>query len=133
MSAVLDACALIAYLNGEEGADKVEALFISGRQVQMSCVNLLEVSYDAIKASRNTDAAEELVKEVSQLPISVKWDVSMEVFLEASRLKASYRISLADAIAAAFSRVLKCQLATSDHHEFDHLASINEVDVLWIR
>ena len=133
MSVVLDACALIAYLNGEEGADHVETLFLSGKQVQMSCVNLLEVAYDAIKANQNPDAAEELMEEIAKLPISVIWDVPREVFLEASRLKASYRISLADAVAAAFSRICKGQLATSDHHEFDHLVSIKEVDVLWIR
>jgi PIN domain nuclease of toxin-antitoxin system len=130
---VLDACALIAYLNGEEGADQVETLFRSGKQVQMSCVNLLEVAYNAIKASQNPDAAEELMEEISKLPISVIWDVPMAVFLEASRLKASYRISLADAVAAAFSRIFMCQLATSDHHKFDHLDSIKEIQALWIR
>lgn len=71
MSVVLDACALIAYLNGEEGADQVEALLSSGKRVHMSCVNLLEVAYDAIKANWNPDAAKELMKEVSKLPISV--------------------------------------------------------------
>ncbi len=130
---VLDACALIAYLNGEEGADQVEALFQSGKPVQMSSINLLEVAYDAIKTHQNPTAAEQLIEEISGLPISVTWDMPLPVFLEASRLKASYRISLADAIAAAFSRVFNCQLATSDHHEFQSLHALGEVDVLWIR
>jgi len=133
MSVILDACALIAYLNAEKGADRVEDLFRSGEQVQMSCINLLEVAYDAVKSSQNPHAAEELLEELSQLPISVTWDIPIPVFLEASRLKAGYRISLADAVAAAFSRKFSYQLATSDHHEFDHLADLGEVDVLWIR
>ncbi|MGC8781688.1 MAG: PIN domain-containing protein [Anaerolineae bacterium] len=50
---VLDACALIAYLNDESGAEKVESLLDQAHQGQaqlyMASVNVYEVFYDCLK------------------------------------------------------------------------------------
>jgi PIN domain nuclease of toxin-antitoxin system len=48
---VLDACALIAYFNDEPGADLVEAILQEAPSVQISAINLLEIAYDAIRAT----------------------------------------------------------------------------------
>ena len=51
---VLDACALIAYLNGESGREKVEAVLeeaeTGSAQVFMHRVNFYEVYYDAYRS-----------------------------------------------------------------------------------
>jgi PIN domain nuclease of toxin-antitoxin system len=46
---LLDACALIALLTDETGADRVEALLQGEQSVFMSAVNVLEVAYDAAR------------------------------------------------------------------------------------
>ena len=48
---VLDACALIAYFNDEDGAAVVEDLLSRNSEVFMSAINLYEVCYDAARTS----------------------------------------------------------------------------------
>ena len=45
----LDACALIAFLNGEPGADVVEDALATVASVEIASINLLEVAYDAVR------------------------------------------------------------------------------------
>jgi predicted nucleic acid-binding protein len=63
------------------------------------------------------------------------WDskISDEIFLEAGRLKASYKISLADSIVLAEALVTNAKLLTADHHEFDVIEENEEILFLWIR
>jgi uncharacterized protein with PIN domain len=42
--AVLDACAVIAYLNDEEGAQKIDDLVAESRPLRMAAINVLEVA-----------------------------------------------------------------------------------------
>jgi predicted nucleic acid-binding protein len=55
------------------------------------------------------------------------------VFKEAGRLKAIYRISLADSLALAEAKTRGARIMTADHHEFDTLDKKGEVAFLWIR
>jgi PIN domain nuclease of toxin-antitoxin system len=130
---VLDACALIAFLNDEPGAEVVAAIFEHLPSVEMSAVNLLEIAYDAIRRSGNPQAGRELMDVVRQLPIKIHWNIDDEVFHNAARLKASFRISLADAFALALAEKLNAAVATSDHHEFEALESIGTARFIWIR
>jgi predicted nucleic acid-binding protein len=59
--------------------------------------------------------------------------LSDAVFAVAGRLKASYRISLADAVALAEASVSGGALLTSDHHEFDAIEQKENIRFLWIR
>jgi len=53
MHYILDACALIAFLNDEENADKIEELlyqsFADEVSISMSIINLLEVYYSELR------------------------------------------------------------------------------------
>ena len=55
------------------------------------------------------------------------------IFEEAGRLKASYRISLADAIALAQTLISGGELLTADHHEFDVIEKHENIRFNWIR
>ena len=55
------------------------------------------------------------------------------LFPEAGRLKASYKISLADAIALAQTSISDGELLTSDHHEFDAIEKHEGIRFHWIR
>ncbi len=130
---VLDACALIAFLNDEPGAEVVTAVLEDVPSVEMSAINLLEIAYDAIRRSGDPQAAHDLLNVIYQLPIKIHWRIDNEVFQHAARLKASFRISLADALALALAETLKAAVATSDHHEFDSLESSGTARFIWIR
>jgi len=133
---VLDACAMLAVLADEPGADVVEDIYekaTSGEVVlAMNKLNLLEVYYDLIRAY-GKDRADEILNEIRRLPIHIYHEITDDVFREAGRIKAFYKISLADSIALAQAMVLDGKLLTSDHHEFNVIERKEPVRIHWIR
>jgi len=133
---VLDACAVLAVLSNEPGADVVEDVYekanLGEAILTINKVNLLEVYYDLFRAY-GKERADEINNEIRRLPIQIFHEISDEVFAEAGRLKASYRISLADSIALAQASVVDGELITADHHEFDQLEGSENIRFLWIR
>jgi PIN domain nuclease of toxin-antitoxin system len=133
---VLDACALLALLRNEHGADKVAAAINAANngeaEVVMHKVNLLEVFYDLYR-SHGKDKAELVMSAIKKRPLTIYSEVTDDIFNEAGRLKASYKISLADSIALALAIVSDSELLTADHHEFDALADCEDIAFQWIR
>ncbi len=133
---ILDACALIAYLNDEEGAEIVEKIIQQTWNGQastwMSVINLLEVYY-GVRRELGADRANEILKECRALPIEIINSISDDVFEEVGRIKASYRVSLADSIALGLASIMGASLLTSDHHEFDVIEDKESVNFAWIR
>ena len=132
----LDACALIAFLCDEQGADVVEQLLIEAERKNISLImhriNLLEVYY-GIEKSEGKSRADEILKSIYKLPIAFIDKINDLIFFTASYFKSNYRLSLADAIALATSKTRKAKLVSSDHHEFDILERNNEINIKWIR
>jgi len=67
-------------------------------------------------------------------PIRIIETIERQAFIEAGRLKANYRISLADSIFLA--EILtneNCIGITADHHEFDVVKEKENVNLLFIR
>jgi predicted nucleic acid-binding protein len=133
---VLDACALIALLTGEDGAQTVRAILneacVGEMKIRMNKLNLLEVYYDAYR-SYGKKVADETLDKIKKLPIAIVSEISDAVFAEAGRLKVSYKISLADSIALAETFVSGGILVTSDHHEFDVIDQSDNIEFYWIR
>ena len=133
---LLDACAVIAYLNDEEGADKIEGLLWESDQrskvLFLHEVNLLQVYYGVYR-DEGEQLAEETYNRVVNLPIKIVAGLKKNIFKEAGRLKAVYKVSFADSIALAVAKVRRIPLVTCDHHEFDPIQEKNELDFLWIR
>mgnify|MGYP001294601890 CR=1 FL=1 len=133
---VLDACSLIAFLNDEEGADKVEDLLRKAKEERVKLyinkVNLLEIYY-GIYRDDGEEAANETLSTILGLPILVVDKLSDGVLRESGRLKASYNISLADSIAIGEANERDAELVTADHHEFDSLEEKGEAKFYWIR
>ena len=132
----MDACALIAFLRDETGAEAVTTVLknASGGKaaIRMNGINLLEVYYDIYRMVGREDAHEKLLM-IKKLPITIYQELSDKVFLEAGRLKASYKISLADSIALAEALVSGGLLLTADHHEFDEIEMREQIKFHWIR
>ena len=133
---VLDACALIALLQDEQGAKKVsDTLNIAYKgeaEIIMHKANLLEVYYDAYRC-RGEEQADLMVTEVKKRPVHINSEITDEIFTEAGRLKATYKISFADSFALAQAKVSGGTLLTSDHHEFDKIEGKEGIDFFWIR
>jgi predicted nucleic acid-binding protein len=134
---VLDACALLALLRDETGADivadTIKAANVDKANLIMHKVNLLEVYYDVYR-SIGKARADEVVSKVKSQPITIISDISDALFEEAGRLKASYKISLADAVALAGTSVVGGILLTADHHEMDKVEqSEPNIKFQWIR
>ena len=114
-----DACALLAFLNDEEGADVIEEMInrsIAGEVfLSMSIVNLLEVYYGELR-SKGAEIAQIVIDMVHSYSIHIADMISDRIFYEAARLKAAYKLSLADAIGLATAAELSGQFVSSDHH-----------------
>jgi PIN domain nuclease of toxin-antitoxin system len=133
---ILDACAILALLKNEEGADIVDSILVDAfnktNTVHMHKLNLLEVYYGFYREDGEL-FAEQQIEAIKNSSISIIDSISDDVFEQAGRLKANYRISLADAIALAHSIAGNAVLISSDHHEFDIIENKEKIEILWIR
>jgi len=59
--------------------------------------------------------------------------ISEKIFHEAARLKAAYKMSIADGIGIATAIELSGQFITSDHHELDAVAENESSLIFWFR
>ena len=133
---VLDACAVIAALSNEKGADKVAKIYseavLGNAKIIMNIINLLEVYYGDYRV-HGKESADEMMKSIISSPTIINSEITANIFAEAGRLKATYKISLADSIALAQAKVENAFLLTSDHHEFDVIEANEPIQFLWIR
>ncbi len=133
---VLDACALIAFLNGEEGAEVVLDILKRAEsgslKIYLHAINLCEVYYDCLRTSGKS-IANKLLRKIKQLPLEIIEQVDIKLVKEAGRFKVSEKISLADAFALGLSVIKKGVVITSDHNEFDVIEKKRLAKLLWIR
>ena len=129
---VLDSFALIAYFRDEPGAETVENLLVSaGRRynpVLMTEVNYAEVKYSILKKDGGK-AWGEAAKVLEGLPIDFH-STTRALADAAADFKARYKLSLADAFAAALAKERRAELVTGDL-EFKPLEK--EIKVQWLR
>jgi predicted nucleic acid-binding protein len=132
----LDACAVIAFLTGEKGSDKVRTLLEYAAEgtseLHMHRINLLEVYYDTYKVG-GREQADRILEQILNLPITIVDDLDDDLFRKSGELKATSRVSLADALALALAIKLDASLVSSDHHEFDVIQAAGLATFEWIR
>ena len=133
---VLDACAVIAFINDEEGAEIIEKILVGAvkkeNKVIINKINLLEIYYNFAR-EYNSETLKEAYYRIISLPMEINDLLNDDLFYEAARLKATYRISLADSIALAEASIRKAELLTSDHHEFDIVEANEKIRFRWFR
>ncbi len=113
---VLDSFAVLAYLEAEAGADRVNAVLAAARQGEalawMSIVNYGEVVY-ITEREQGLFAAQRAIAALDQLPITVV-DANRELTLAAAKIKAHHSISYADSFAVALARLHRATVLTGD-------------------
>jgi len=130
---VIDACALIAFLQNEGGGDILRELFkMPENEFFMHSVNLTEVYYDAVYVA-GEEKAQELFEKVVGLPITILWDLNVSLIKLVGKYKTSYQISFADAFVLALAEKKKAIVVSTDHHEFDVIESAGELSFYWLR
>jgi len=129
---VLDSFALIAYFRDEPGAEVVENLLVtSGKKdapLHMTDVNYAEVKYSIVKKD-GAQAWEEAAKILQGLPIDFH-STNRALADAAADFKVRFKMSLADAFAAALAEERNAELVTGDP-EFKALEK--EIKVLWLK
>jgi predicted nucleic acid-binding protein len=129
---VLDSFALLAYLESEPGAARVQELLRRAEQQQarifLSVINYGEAVY-VIEREKGLHAAQSAIAEVDQLPITVV-DAQRKLTFAAAHLKASYPIAYADAFALALAQEQQATLVTGDP-EFRKAAAVVQIE--WLK
>lgn len=131
MIRVIDAHALLVFLEKDPGFEKVESFFITAVEkdnyLLMASVNFGEVYYIVLREC-GEEKANEIERIIKTLPIEIV-DVDIELAKEAGRFKALHKLSYADCFAGALAKLHKGEVITGDK-EFKALEK--EIKISWI-
>ncbi|MDE3089538.1 MAG: type II toxin-antitoxin system VapC family toxin [Chloroflexota bacterium] len=129
---VFDSWALIAFLEDEPAAERIEAIIADAHETEIdllvTAVNLGEVWYSLARVRSEADA-EKGIEQVLGLGFQVV-DADWSLAERAARLKAKHAIAYADCFAAALAEWHKAEVITGDP-EFKKLQGM--VKVHWVQ
>lgn len=130
---VLDACAIIAYLRDEPGAEVVEEALLN-ESCFAHALNLCEVYKDCLFRGESTQRADELLNDLAAVGLATREDMDEQFWKHVAVLKEQIRrIPYADCFALATTKRLQAVLFSSDHHDLDRVASTGDHAIRFIR
>ena len=133
MRVILDACAMIAYLRDEPGADVVEECFSQEPPICLAhAVTMCEVFYDFLRASGEA-AAKAAIDGLRSDGVFVREDMDEAFWTQVGRYKVSCKVSLADAFIIVLAERYDAEVITSDRREFTPVAAKGVCRVRFIR
>jgi PIN domain nuclease of toxin-antitoxin system len=129
----LDACAVMAYVRQEPGAEVLKALIERPPTVLAMHVCHLGEVYDDFFREDGLTAAQTAWTHTPALPLEL-WREADDAFIQrVGLMKVEERVSFADAFALALTERLSIPLVTTDHHEFDAVERKGHFRFLWLR
>ena len=132
---VLDASALLRFVDGETGSERVEDLLNRARlgtvDLRMSAVNWGEVVYCVLKA-HGLGQARKLLPKLRSMPISIV-AADAERAERAAAFKHSYRVPYADAFAGSLALDQHAELITADHDFKVVPVDVLKIDILPVK
>jgi uncharacterized protein len=131
---VFDACAVIAFLQREPGAEVVAEILKNPRnRCLIHAINAIEVYYDIYRRSGEEEASA-LGDLLATTGIELVETTPSPLWTSAGRLKAQWRrVSLADCIVLSLALIEKGTVLSSDHHELDPIADAAVCPIRFIR
>lgn len=127
---VLDSFAVLAWLQGEEGARTVSDVLRQAEQdkvlVAMCLVNLGEVLY-IVEREESLPAAQRVLALIDSLPVRM-YAADRALVMEAAHAKARYRMSYADCFALALAKQLGATVLTGA----PEFRAQSEVELTWL-
>jgi len=127
ISYLLDTSALLSFIEDEAGADRVEEV-LRKPTTMLPWPILMETYYVTLQEEGQAEADRRIAL-IKQLKVIILWDMDEATLLTAARLKAEHRVSLADAIIAAFAIRRDAVLMHKDP-EFDALTGLLPMEAL---
>lgn len=124
---LLDTSAVLTFLEDEDGADRVETI-LRQEQIMLPYCVLLETYYITLQ-EQTEDVADKRYALLKQLPATILWNMDEPTLLTAGRFKARHRLSLADAIIAAFA-LRQGAILVHKNPELEALANSMEQEIL---
>jgi len=129
---VLDACAVLALLKGEQGMEIVKNTIESNARTYLHSVTLLEIYYNIAK-ELGIGSADLFLGQMRQSPIDIINEITDNTIKSAGYYKSKYKISLGDSFVLATAKEYNATILSSDHHEFDIIENSESINFLWIR
>lgn len=130
---VLDACAIIAFLRNEAGAEQVEHALVNDECIAHS-LNLYEIYKDGLQRGEDVASSDERVRELLEIGIKAREDMDPALWKDAAIIKNRFRqIAIPDCFALALSSRVGAPLLTSDHAELDPVAASGDYQVQFFR
>lgn len=128
---ILDAFALMAYLQNESGQAQVEKLLAQALNdecdVWMSLINWGEVVY-SVAREQGDELANQVIADIDRAPISLI-EITRARVAVAARIKSQHRVSYADAFAIALAQEFSATVVTND----PEFRSVQEsISILWL-
>ena len=134
---LLDACAMLAFYDSEEGEDVVSGLIESAERgevtLSMNAANLIEVYYDRVRKLGSEEADDTIRNIYEDSPITIIEELNPAIVREAAYFKASGKMSFADSILVATARYTGATVVTCDHVELEPVEQQEHIPFLWIR
>jgi len=124
---LLDTSALFTFIEDEPGADRVEQA-LNQVTTLVPWTVLLETYYITLQEEGQAEADRRIAL-IRTLKVRILWDMNESMVLTAAKLKAEYRISLADAIIAACAIRYGAVLIHKDP-EFEALTGLLQIEAL---
>ncbi len=124
---LLDTSALLAYIEEEPGADRVEEI-LNQERVLLPWAVLMEVFYMTVRES-GFHEAETRYAMIRQSSAKILWEMNEALLMRAAKLKGQNRLSFADAVIAAYAIQNNAILVHKDP-EYEALAGIFEMEIL---
>lgn len=128
---ILDSYAVLAYLAGEPGEERVKGILndaaLDQCEIAMSIINLGEVLY-ITERERSLAQAQRALAMIDQLPIEIA-EASRESVLSAAHIKAQFPVAYADAFAIALAEKRAGTILTGDP-EFDAVGKLVSIERL---
>ncbi len=127
---ILDTSAILTYFEGEEGKEIVERFLIrsASHEIELSIPFSTTIEFYYINFnSQGEEAANQRFAMLMSLPVEVLKSIDEPYMIQAGRLKASYPISFADALIAAYVYLENASLV---HKDPEYLTLEKEIDLI---
>ena len=124
---LLDTSALLSFIEDEAGADRVEKALKQSTTL-LPWMVLLETYYITLQEEGQAEADRRIAL-IKQLKVKIVWDMDEPTLLTAGRLKADHRVSVADAVIAAFA-IRRAAVLMHKNPEFEALTGLLPMESL---
>ncbi|MBI5823230.1 MAG: type II toxin-antitoxin system VapC family toxin [Chloroflexi bacterium] len=129
---ILDAFAVMAYIQGEPSAQRVKKILQDAKQnkchVYISIINVGEILYN-VERNKGMASAQDILTLLQGLPIEIL-PADNQTVLAAAHIKANYPISYADAFVVVAAQKINGIIMTGDP-EFEEVTELAQIE--WLK